>query len=107
MCFPSSGNVQHIGLCCPVPDCQDKHVTYNWKQDLKRHWMEQHEELTALQTCVVCNFVTKRKTNLLRHIKFKHPQLNPQEGLGPVQYQENKRYINPHPFTQDMLFGGL
>ena len=88
---------------CPVALCKD--VQFKIRKEVKRHWKEQHEELIENHICAICGYSTKRKYNLVGHVKQKHMFTNPQEGIGPTQYKENRSFINPYQFTKEMLFG--
>jgi len=102
-CFHPSGKLhKDYSFSCPVALC--KGVQFKIRKDFKRHWKEQHEELIENHICAICGYSTKRKYNLVGHVKQKHMFTNPKEGIGPIQYHENRSFINPYPFTKEMLF---
>jgi len=63
--------------------------------------------MAEYRVCTVCGFASKRKSNLLVHVKQKHHIMNPEERLGPLQYHENRNYINPHHFKKEIVLGGF
>jgi len=92
-----------FGFTCPVADC--KSSQFSQLHHFKRHWTEQHEGLVEHHVCLICGYASKRKSNLMNHMKQKHPHIKPEERLGGVQLYENKNFINPYPFTKESVFG--
>jgi len=92
-------------ISCPVAEC--KGVQFKIRKDLKRHWMEQHEEMIQNHVCAICGYSSKRRSNVLKHVKKSHDLTDSQEGLLPLQYNGNVHFINPHPFTKELVFGNV
>ncbi|XP_059147024.1 uncharacterized protein LOC131934882 isoform X6 [Physella acuta] len=91
---------------CPVPACSNNCQRIGFTEcELKRHWSEKHEEYVQIYHCALCSFVTKRKGNVNRHIKTTHSQ-DVESCIGNVDYQLNREYVPPHPFTYKMALNG-
>ena len=59
---------------CPYRGCQAKFTGSSWKDSLRRHKYNEHENKER-PTCPVCHtvFQSGRKDNMKRHIKGQHP----------------------------------
>ncbi|XP_055898619.1 uncharacterized protein LOC106079054 isoform X12 [Biomphalaria glabrata] len=90
------------GSGCPVQGCVAKFCRN--KSDLRYHWLEKHEEITAYYHCALCTVSFKRKSNLLAHIRLKHGS-NVRACLGKVEYQSNPEFIDPKPLTLSSVLG--
>ncbi|XP_055898605.1 uncharacterized protein LOC106079054 isoform X9 [Biomphalaria glabrata] len=90
---------------CPVPACSTNSLRLGFTEcELKRHWSEKHEKYVKIHHCAQCSFVAKRKGNVYRHIRTTHSNDGPLV-LGEVDFQPNKEYVSPHPFTFEMALG--
>lgn len=113
-CFPSAGHrfdqkdswcptVWEPGSGCPVLGCGAKFCRN--KSDLRSHWLEKHEEITAYYHCALCSRVSfKRKSNLFAHIRCRHGG-NLQACVGKVEFQNNSEFIDPFPLTLRSVLG--
>lgn len=93
-------------LFCPVPACNatfQQRIGFT-ECEMKRHWLEKHEECVRLHHCALCNFVAKRKGNVYRHIRTAHNR-DIHSSLGHIDFQPNKEFVPPHPFTLKMALG--
>ncbi|XP_059147034.1 uncharacterized protein LOC131934882 isoform X15 [Physella acuta] len=90
------------GSGCPVPGCVAKFCRN--KSDLRYHWLEKHEEITAYYHCALCPVSFKRKSNLLAHIRMKHGS-NMTACLGKIEYQANPEFIDPRPLSLNSVLG--
>lgn len=90
------------GSKCPIARCQGN--GFACKFDFVRHWNEKHEAIVAKYTCPLCPKQNKRKGELIRHARIVHRLV-----LQPTQLEEvlqaNKGYVDPSPFTLDMVLG--
>ena len=94
--FPSTGLLSlDYKYDCPVPACVIKGIHLKTKRCLRRHWIEQHEAMSEHFTCVMCDSTSKRKNDLFKHAQRSHPGLNGADAFGPMQYQTNKKFIDP------------
>ena len=93
-----------LGHGCPVQGCGVK-AFYNLSC-LKTHWAEKHRETVIAYQCSACLYTSKRKRNVYRHYHQRHNlngwDPNPQ-CVGDVVHQPNKGYVDPCPFTLEML----
>ncbi|GFR65878.1 hypothetical protein ElyMa_005543000 [Elysia marginata] len=100
----SSGETWKPGLGCPVHGCRLKVARDVF--ELRRHWKEKHEEITAMFHCSACSFVSKRRYGVIQHYRQRHDRDVPKGSgtcIGSVEYQHNKEFIDPHPFTLESL----
>ena len=57
--------------------------------------------------CALCPLTTKRRADLARHIRMRHPNVELMAGFGAVKYnQTNKGFIDPYPLTLDLVLSG-
>ena len=90
------------GRACPVPKCFG--IFFKTRQAFRRHWMEQHEQFIEQHSCALCPSTSKRRDNLTKHIRTMHPHIADfNDGIGPVQYQANKHFVDPFPLSRDMV----
>ena len=94
------------GSPCPVSHCSGSNTFFKMRSDFRRHWIEQHEESIEQYNCALCPLTSKRRSNLAKHIRMKHPDVDLMAGFGPVQYQTNKKFIDPYPLTLDLVLSG-
>ena len=65
--------------------------------------MERHEEMIEQNSCAICSLTLKRRSDLAKHIRLKHSDIEPSEGFGPVHFQANKQFIDPYPLSWDLI----
>lgn len=91
----TKGTLLRRQLICPVTGCN---TAVGSNSDFHRHWKERHVASVVMYHCSYCNFPAKRKTNLIRHACVRHG-LSKDEAVGKVEFQANKEFINPSPWT--------
>jgi len=62
-------NGKEIKFSCDVASCQAK---FMYKSDLERHKVK--HDIDKFFSCEMCNFSTKRKSDLMRHVRLKHDE---------------------------------
>jgi uncharacterized Zn-finger protein len=78
---------------CDTTGCDAK---FFYKSDLERHVLK-HEGVGMLFSCNNCNFTTKRKSDLTRHIKHKHDESQQQFKCDLCQYEtKNGSHMKRH-----------
>ncbi|CAG5116062.1 unnamed protein product [Candidula unifasciata] len=102
--FIDPGGLWQPGLGCPVPGCSANVIRQ--AIHLKIHWTEKHEEIVAKYHCSACLFYTKRKSNLFQHFRLKHGN-DISQAVGKVEYQHNREFQDPYPYTLDEVLGRL
>lgn len=85
------------GLGCPVPRCGAKKIQSTTR--LREHWNDKHEEIVPKFQCSLCSHTTKRKSNLLMHFRYRHPEADPSLCVGDISYQHNNEFQDPFPLT--------
>lgn len=85
--------ISRMRRMCPVPGCGITTLR------MKRHWQEKHTEIVESLHCALCDFITKRKSNLVKHIKVRHGLADPERGVGKVLYHTNAQYMDPSPYS--------
>jgi len=60
---------KEMKFSCDVGNCQAK---FMYKSDFERHKVK--HDIDKFFSCEMCNFSTKRKSDLMRHIKLKHDE---------------------------------
>ncbi|XP_005089557.1 uncharacterized protein LOC101845285 isoform X8 [Aplysia californica] len=95
---------RRLRFACPVPRCYNS--TYIDRLKFKRHWREKHEKFALVYPCSICGLSYSRRESLHRHLRVKHGFDGEASALAdsaPSTYQENKFYVDPSPFTLDVI----
>ena len=98
------GHSDRVKPVCPVPQCLNSSFVNLLK--FKRHWKEKHEKIAEVYPCTICGLTYSRRESLARHLRVKHPfdgQIALLAENAPTTCEENKYYIDPAPFTLEMI----
>ncbi|GFO13606.1 hypothetical protein PoB_004011100 [Plakobranchus ocellatus] len=94
------------GRGCPVFGCGAR--IFRKSYDLKRHWWEKHERIVAAYPCSICSHISKRRFDVIQHFTANHGSVQGNDRgqcVGEVKYQENQRFVDPHPLTLEAVLG--
>ncbi|KAK3799042.1 hypothetical protein RRG08_051325 [Elysia crispata] len=90
------------GYGCPVPGCGAKRMNHATR--LREHWLEKHEQHVSMFHCSECLFHSKRRSNLHKHFKTKHPYKDLAASISKIDFQPNPEYNDPgHLRLEDLL----
>ncbi|XP_005089562.1 uncharacterized protein LOC101845285 isoform X13 [Aplysia californica] len=85
---------------CPVVGCRARHLSF--KARLQGHWMEKHEPVIKMYKCNMCDYKSKRRRDVAKHVTKLH-NLPDAPHCSTAEFHQNSQYINPAPYTFEDL----